>query len=186
LRRAPAARHHPPVALDERETRSTAEIGDLQRICADVASLFRRRWGRGPRQTRAHWAGDDMLVVLMENGHTEAEKSMRAAGHIAELLEGRHLLQGLVEADLCEIVEAATARKLRTSLSATRLDPDLSAEIFLFEPLGEDAAAPPADAARVESAVSASRRLEAETRAVLAQSDQVRRRSERRRSGGDR
>jgi hypothetical protein len=41
-------------------------------------------------------AGPDVLVVLMENGHTDAEKTMRAAGHIAELLEGRHLLQGLV------------------------------------------------------------------------------------------
>jgi hypothetical protein len=37
--------------------------------------------------------GPDMLVVLLANGHTDAEKTMRAAGHIQELLGGRHLLR---------------------------------------------------------------------------------------------
>lgn len=67
-----------------------------------------------------------MLIVLLENGHTEAEKTLRAAGHIQELLGGRHLLQMLIEDELTASVEQILGRRVQTLLSATRLDPDLS------------------------------------------------------------
>jgi len=104
----------------------------LARVCGEVAAVFRRAWGRGPVRTTAHWAGPNMLVVLMENGHTEAEKTLRAAGHIQELIGGRHLLQVLIEDDLKASVERILERPVETMLSATRLDPDLSAQIFLL------------------------------------------------------
>jgi uncharacterized protein YbcI len=111
----------------------------LARICGEVAAVFKRAWGRGPIRTTAHWAGPNMLVIMLENGHTEAEKTMRAAGHIQELLGGRHLLQVLIEDDLKESVERILGVPVLTLLSATRLDPDLSAEIFLLgSPNGAD------------------------------------------------
>ena len=78
-----------------------------------------------------------MLIVLLANGHTEAEKTMRAAGHIRELLGGRRLLQTMVEDDLKARVERILRRRVETTLSATRLDPDLSAEIFLLASNGD-------------------------------------------------
>jgi len=110
----------------------------LARICGDVAAVFKRAWGRGPIRTTAHWAGPSILVVMLENGHTEAEKTMRAAGHIQELLGGRHLLQVLIEDDLTASVERILGTPVITMLSATRLDPDLSAEIFLLGGNGSD------------------------------------------------
>jgi uncharacterized protein YbcI len=107
----------------------------MSQICGEVAAVFRRAWGRGPVRTAAHWAGPSALVVLLENGHTDAEKTMRAAGHIQELLGGRHLLQVLIEDDLKTCVERILGRRVETMLSATRLDPDLSAEIFLLGPI---------------------------------------------------
>jgi uncharacterized protein YbcI len=107
----------------------------LTQICGAVAAVFRHAWGRGPARTSAHWAGPNLLVVLLENGHTDAEKTMRAAGHIQELIGGRHLLQMLIEDDLEETVERILGRPVLTTLSATRLDPDLSAEIFLLGPV---------------------------------------------------
>jgi uncharacterized protein YbcI len=104
----------------------------LSQICGEVAAVFRRAWGRGPVKTAAHWVGPSALVVLLENGHTDAEKTMRAAGHIQERLGGRHLLQVLIEDDLKTCVERILGRRVETMLSATRLDPDLSAEIFLL------------------------------------------------------
>ena len=112
----------------------------LSQICGEVAAVFRRAWGRGPIRTTAHWAGPSALVVLLENGHTDAEKTMRAAGHIQELLGSRHLLQVLVEDDLKASVERILDRRVETMLSATRLDPDLSAEIFLLGPIEARAA----------------------------------------------
>jgi uncharacterized protein YbcI len=107
---------------------------ELARLCGEVASVFRRAWGRGPVKTTAHWAGPNMLIVVLANGHTDAEKTMRAAGHIKELLGGRRLLQGIIEPDLKASVERILGRTVETTLSATRLDPDVSAEIFLLAP----------------------------------------------------
>jgi hypothetical protein len=61
--------------------------------------VFRRAWGRGPAKTTADWAGPNMLVVLLVNGHTDAEKTMRAAGQVKELLGGRRLLHAAIEQD---------------------------------------------------------------------------------------
>jgi uncharacterized protein YbcI len=110
---------------------------ELTQVCGEVAAVFRRAWGRGPAKTTAHWAGPDMLVVLLSNGHTDAEKTLRAAGHIKELLGGRRMLQTIIEDDLKTGVERILGRAVRTTLSATRLDPDLSAEIFLLAPVGD-------------------------------------------------
>jgi uncharacterized protein YbcI len=113
--------------------RPLARPDTLAQICGEVAAAFRRAWGRGPIKTTARWAGPNVIVVLLVNGHTDAEKTLRAAGHIQQLLEGRQLLQVSLEDALKSSVERATGRLVTTMLSATRLDPDLSAEIFLLQ-----------------------------------------------------
>lgn len=122
--------------MPSRAESDTYPNDQLTRICGEVAAVFRRAWGRGPARTTAYWAGPDVLVVLLSNGHTDAEKTLRAAGHIQELLGGRHLLQTIIEDDLKAGVERILGRAVTTTLSATRLDPDLSAEIFLLAPVG--------------------------------------------------
>jgi len=110
----------------------TGADNQLARICGEVAAVFKRTSGRGPVRTTAHWAGPKMLVVLLENGQTEAEQTMRRAGHIAELHARRRLLQALIEDELNTTVERILSQPVETMLSATRLDPDVSAEIFLL------------------------------------------------------
>jgi uncharacterized protein YbcI len=111
-----------------------AATDPLAQICQEVAGAIRRAWGRGPTNICAHRAGPNTIVVLLEDGHTDHERSLRAAGHDRQLLEGRELLQQIVEDELRAIVETATGRVVATMLGATRLDPDLSAEIFLLLP----------------------------------------------------
>ena len=108
--------------------------GGLSELCSSIARLYSERWGRGPQRCRAYWAGADILLVLLEDGHNPAERTLRAAGHIQEILGGRHALQRILEDDLCRLVEQATGRRVATVLSATRLEPDLSAEVFLLVP----------------------------------------------------
>lgn len=112
--------------------------GELAQVCGEMA-VFRRAWGRGPATTTAYWAGPNMLVVLLANGHTMPRRGMRAGGHIQELLGGRQLLQVIIEDDLKASVERILGRPVETTLSATRLDPDLSAETFLLSPNGRSA-----------------------------------------------
>ncbi|MGZ4186231.1 MAG: hypothetical protein ACXVUE_18085 [Solirubrobacteraceae bacterium] len=57
--------------------------------------------------------------------------------HIQELLGGRHVLQTIIEDDLKAAVERVLGRTVNTTLSATRLDPDMSAEVFLLAPAGD-------------------------------------------------
>jgi uncharacterized protein YbcI len=112
----------------------------LSEISAGIARLISDRWGRGPRKTRAMWADDDVLVVLLENGHTAAERTLRRAGRDDELIAGRRALREAIAPELTAVVEQATGRKVRSLLGATALDPNVSAEIFLFN--GDSAARP--------------------------------------------
>lgn len=111
---------------------SAPMAGMLADICGEVAAAFKQAWGRGPARICARWAGSDMLVLLLHDGQTEAEKTLRAAGHERQLLQARRLLQAAVEEQLTSIVQRATGRRVLTVLSGVRLDPDLSAEIFLL------------------------------------------------------
>ena len=78
----------------------TSPADPLVRICGEVAGAFKRKWGRGPTNTTAHWAGANMLVVLLYDGHTEQEGTIRAAGRIGLVLDGRQALQQLLEHEL--------------------------------------------------------------------------------------
>ena len=153
--------------MDSAETsgRQEAPARDvLADVCGEIAGAVRRAWGRGPQKTTARWAGPDVLVVLMVDGHTDAEKTLRADGHVAQLLEGRQLLQLSLEDDVKACVESATGRSVITILSATRLNPDLSAEIFLLEP---DGLLPSDD--RGQQARTRASELGEESKAVIAQ-----------------
>ena len=144
----------------------------LAQICGKVAGAFRRKWGRGPAKTTAHWAGPNILVVLLHNGHTEQEKAIRAAGHVQQLLDGRQVLQQILEDELKAIVANATAREVLTMLSATRLDPDLSAEIFL---LGQARTSEhPRMVQRVDQAKAFAGASRSDARAVRAEAQQAR------------
>ena len=154
----------------------------LSRICGEVAAIFSRMWGRGPARTVAYWAGPDILLVMLEDGHTQAEKTLRAAGHIQELVGGRQLLQVIVEDEMRAAVESATDRHVSTVLSATRLDPDVSAEVFVLEPSGGEPRAAGEHATiaeRVEQARATAADLQEQTRAV---SEQARQQRDRRRA----
>jgi uncharacterized protein YbcI len=141
-----------------------------------VAGIVRRAWGRGPVKTTAYWAGPSMLVLLLEDGHTDAEKALRAAGHVQELRAGRRLLLELIEDDLVTAVELTVERPVLTMLGATRLAPDLSAAIFL---LGDGDAMHNGDGPTARA-----RELRDESLALRAEHRQVQRNiDERRRSG---
>jgi uncharacterized protein YbcI len=76
----------------------------------------------------------------MEDAHTDAERTLRSAGYGDEVVRERMRLHAIVEDQVAARVERAVGRRVTATLSATRLDPDLSAEVFLLESTGEPAA----------------------------------------------
>jgi uncharacterized protein YbcI len=110
------------------------ERGPLAAVAGVVAGLIRERWGRGPARSRAYWSGADALVVLLDDTHTPAERSLRAAGRSAEVLALRRQLFAVTEEQLRGAVDSATGRPVRAFLFDAQLDPDVSALVFLLGP----------------------------------------------------
>lgn len=74
-----------------------------------------------------------MLLVTLDDAHTEAERTLLLAGHAEQVLEGRRLLWEHADPDLRRIARTATGRPVRGLLSQSALDPVVSTLVFLFE-----------------------------------------------------
>jgi uncharacterized protein YbcI len=147
-------------------------------VCAGISALVRERWGRGPSRSRAYFAGPDALVVLLDDAHTDAERTLIHHGHGAEVLAGRQMLGELAAGDLRRIAEGATGRHVRAVLSQTGLDPALTSHVFVFE---TEAAGGTADE-RLGDAMRRALDHTSSARALLAESEQVARHSAERRA----
>src|SRR4051812_20406816 len=82
----------------------------MARVCAEVARVFSERLGRGPTKCRASWAGRDTIVVVLDDGYSTADETLRAVGRAGAVLAGRRLLLEAVEAELSRLVADTTGR----------------------------------------------------------------------------
>ena len=95
--------------------------------------------GRGPTKVRTIHSGKLVLCVL-EDTMTKVEHSLATGGHEHEVLSVRHALQSTMREDLTAAVESLTHRKVAAFLSASRIEPDLAAEVFVLdEPVAQAA-----------------------------------------------
>ena len=102
-----------------------------------MVRLYKEQFGRGPTKSRASWAGRDMVVVLLEDTLTPAERNLVALGEYGRLRETRTLFQNAWVAQFCEPVERATGRKVRAFISGIDAEADgTSVEVFVLHPEG--------------------------------------------------
>ena len=119
--------------------RETLQGGQLLvAISAEMVTIFRDFLGKGPERCKTYWAGSDMLVVLLAGGFSVAEQTLFAAGRGAAVQESRMALQETLAERMRGTVEELTGRTVVAFLSASHQEPDLSAELFLLEPLEPD------------------------------------------------
>ena len=105
---------------------------DIVRLCSDY-------YGRGPTRSRTYSTGD-VIVVVLEETFTQAEKTLIDRGEADSILDIRRRFQRAMADEFTAIVERATGREVRSFLSETDLDNDISVELFILAPLpGEDA-----------------------------------------------
>ena len=112
--------------------------GQLQSAISNaMVHLYRDYLGRGPNRARTSLR-DNVLVVIMEDTLTKAERSLVRDGKEGEVLEVRQSFQRTMRHDMVAAVERLSGRRVIAFMSANHIDPDLASEMFVFEPVPGD------------------------------------------------
>jgi uncharacterized protein YbcI len=93
--------------------------------------------GRGPTKARTS-IRDEMIVVLMQDTLTKAERTLLEAGQGDFVMETRARFQMTMRDAYVAAVEMLTERKVIAFMSANHMDPDMAAETFILEPRTAD------------------------------------------------
>jgi uncharacterized protein YbcI len=116
------------------------ETSPLLAISNEMVRIYKDQFGRGPTKTRTMWAGPDILVVVLEDTLTPAERNLADLGEHQRLRDLRTIFQYASAREFCEPVERITGRNVRAFVSGIDTAVDgLAMEIFVLHPEGSDA-----------------------------------------------
>lgn len=101
-------------------------------ITSALVGVHTEYLGRGPRSASTFYYGN-VLVTLMYEVLTPAEKSLTRGDHSEAVDHIRRLFQQTMEADLREAVERLTGRRVLAVMSGIDLDTDAAAEVFILD-----------------------------------------------------
>jgi uncharacterized protein YbcI len=110
---------------------STLDGGMRARISNEMVRLHSEYYGRGPTKAKVYVDGD-LVAVVLEETFTPAEKTLIARGESEGIQDIRRRFQRAMADQFKSIVEQATGRGVRSFLSETDLDNDISVELFLL------------------------------------------------------
>jgi uncharacterized protein YbcI len=97
-----------------------------------VVSVHSRRLGRGPTGAQAFYR-DNVVVVMMQDGLTHAERSLAALGDEDTVKRVREDCQDALRDEIVGAVEDLTGRHVLAFLSDQSVTPDVSTEVFVLD-----------------------------------------------------
>ena len=115
------------------------EASPLAQISRAMVAIYKDQFGRGPTKVRTNWCGDDMIVCVLEQSLTPAEKKMRDLNEHERLRGIRMMFQYAALKDFTAPVERITGRRVRAFISGIDSVEDVALETFLLHPCGSDA-----------------------------------------------
>ena len=120
------------------ETRLDAQRahGVLAAVSNALVSLHKEQFGRGPTLARTHFAGNDVLICVMEDALLPAERMMVKMGDQQRVRESRTAFQAATRDQFVSAVETIIHRRVKAFASATDPDEGIVWEIFNLEPVG--------------------------------------------------
>jgi uncharacterized protein YbcI len=128
--------HEPRTASTSRtnrETQGPLKGGELNAaITSALVGVHTQYLGRGPRSASTFHYGH-VLVTLMHDVLTPAEKSLCRTNQTDAVDHIRHLFQETMEAEFRDAVERLTGRKVLAFISGNHVDPDIAAEVFILD-----------------------------------------------------
>jgi uncharacterized protein YbcI len=107
--------------------------GRLNQQIASVAVRGHKRFlGRGPTKAQAFFRRN-VIVVIMEDQLTEAERRLAASGEREAVLQMRRRCQQMMRPELVDAIEDLTGCRVEASMSGSHIEPDLAAELFVLD-----------------------------------------------------
>jgi uncharacterized protein YbcI len=111
----------------------------LTAISNGITRLHREHYGRGATTVRTIMQRN-FVVCMLEDIYTPLERTLIEAGRTDSVRETRAIFQDTMRPYFMQVVEEALGRKVLGFMSQVHFDPDLAAEIFVLEPVGDDTA----------------------------------------------
>jgi uncharacterized protein YbcI len=108
------------------------------RISDRLAALHAHWHGKSPSAARAYIAGDDVVVVVLEETFTHAEQALVDRGEADGMRQLRRRFRRVMADEVEAIVEQATGRRVRSYISDTDFAERVSVEVFLLGASRED------------------------------------------------
>src|SRR3954466_5627156 len=102
--------------MDESGQRSLGEMRAF--ISQEIVRLQAEYYGKGPTRAKTYIV-EDLVVVVLEESFTGAEKTLAARGQRDAIEHIRRRFQQQMADDFKSVVEQATGRKVRAFLSET-------------------------------------------------------------------
>jgi uncharacterized protein YbcI len=115
---------------------STGEL--LEAVSNMVVRIYADHVGRGPTKARAY-ADRDIIVCVMEDTMTTAEKTLVDSGRSAAVKQVRDALQETMRDDLVMGIEALTGRRVIAQTGTGTLEPDVTSDLFILDGQGPPA-----------------------------------------------
>jgi uncharacterized protein YbcI len=121
------------LALNGNHDAARGDGGELNAaISRAVVRIYREVCGRGPTKARAMYRGD-VVVVVLEQVLTQAERSLVASGRCDEALALRRELHGAMHDELALAVGELTRCTVCAVMGDAQFDPDIAVEVFLLD-----------------------------------------------------
>src|SRR3954462_7780285 len=122
---------------EQQETAMQDRFSVQMQVSNEMVRLYKEQFGRGPTKARTNWAGPDVVVTVLEDTLTPAERNLVKLGEHQRLRDLRMFFQYGAVAESGEPVERLTGRKVRAFHSSIDTKADgMAVELFVLHPEG--------------------------------------------------
>jgi uncharacterized protein YbcI len=119
------------AGLEDEPTGTTAPTSVLADISRRIVKAHAQYYGRGPTRARTMWK-DDLVVVILEEIFTRAERTLVDTGHFDKVRATRQAFQDEIGPLFRQLIEQATGQRVRSFLGQVNRD-GIAAEVFVLE-----------------------------------------------------
>jgi len=101
-------------------------------VTSALVGIHHKHLGRGP-ETASTFHHGNVLVTLMHEVLTHAERTLALTGQVDAVNHIRHLFQETMADEFQAAVERLTGRKVLAFISGNHVEPDIAAELFILD-----------------------------------------------------